>query len=76
MELEAENPYDEGAEFKVTLIESPTRNGVIKNPFSANTKSSEYYDSLADFKLPSIEKQSQFKQTSKSTFESSKQKNS
>jgi len=28
IELEAENPYEQAGEFKITIIESPTKNGI------------------------------------------------
>ncbi len=31
--IEVENPYDQGGEFKVSIIESNDRSGNIKNPF-------------------------------------------
>jgi hypothetical protein len=66
-EIEIENPYDQAGEFKLTIIESDTRNGHITNPYKLNE------DSLTDLKLPTInDKKHGFRiqQTSKSSFES------
>lgn len=32
--IEVENPYNEDGEFKITILESSNRNGVIKNPYN------------------------------------------
>jgi hypothetical protein len=32
--IDVENPYNENGEFKVTIIESNNKNGIIRNPFN------------------------------------------
>ena len=35
-----ENPYKEAAEFKVSLVESVSKNGLVVNPFNPNATES------------------------------------
>ena len=70
-EIDLENPYEHGGEFKITIIESNNRNGLICNPY--NSKQNEDSESLSDFKLPTINSNKhglRVKQNSKSSFES------
>ncbi len=69
-DVDVENPYEQSGEFKITIIESNSRNGQIRNPF--NSKQNEDAESLSDFKLPTINNKHglRTKQTSKSSFES------
>lgn len=62
-----ENPYDHAGEFKVTVIESDSRNGLIRNPYN---KASD--DAMSDLKLPTIDRKLGLRNhaTSKSSFES------
>ncbi len=69
--MDVENPYEQDGEFKITIIESNSRNGQIRNPF--NTKQNEDAESVTDFKLPTINGNKhglRTKQASKSSFES------
>ena len=69
-ELEVENPYDQAGTFKVTIIESNSRNGVIRNPY--NSKQNGDDEQTSEFKLPTIDKKHgmRVKQASKFSFES------
>ena len=71
-EIDAENPYEQPGEFKVTIIESNNRNGIILNPFNSSRSMSDIDMSMSEFKLPTIDKKHglRIKQTSKSSFES------
>lgn len=69
-EIEVENPYDKEGEFKINIIESSTRHGVIRNPFNKNQSAD--FESSSYFKLPTIDKKHglRTKQTSKSSVQS------
>ena len=51
IEVDIENPYDEGAEFLVSIVESMTRNGIVKNPFLRKPNE---VDDLEDYQEPKI----------------------
>ena len=67
--IEIENPYEQAGEFKITILESNNRFGVIKNPYNKNAPS--FADeTAAKQSTSSLNNESQLKQPSKSTVES------
>ena len=50
------------------------KKGVIKNPFSLNTKKSEFIESESDFKLPTLDKPNKLSLKSTKSGENSKNK--
>ena len=70
--IEIENPYEQAGEFKITILESNNRFGVIKNPYHKNatvTSSSIDEATAAKQSTSSLNNESQLKQPSKSTVE-------
>ena len=63
--IDVENPYDQACEFKISILESNNRYGVIKNPYNKHQ-----LDESAMAASPSLDS---LKQQSKSSVESYKQ---
>lgn len=77
--IEIENPYEQAGEFKITILESNNRFGVIKNPYNKNatvTSSSIDEATAAKQSTSSLNNESQLKQPSKSTVETTNNNNS
>jgi len=77
--IEVENPYGEAGEFKITILESNNRYGVIKNPYNKNAHTNGSGGSLDEMmskqSTSSLNNESQLKQQSKSTVESNSNNN-
>ena len=75
--IEVENPYGEAGEFKITILESNNRYGVIKNPYNKNahTGSGSLDEMMSKQSTSSLNNESQLKQQSKSTVESNSNNN-
>jgi hypothetical protein len=74
--IEVENPYGEAGEFKITILESNNRYGVIKNPYNKNVITGSSIDEMMSKQsTSSLNNESQLKQQSKSTVESNSNNN-